>query len=344
MSTCGRMRAFHKTKISMKTLLEKLSTYSRVSEKEAYNFITDIKEKKLNPSQLVACMSFLIQRPISVEELTGFKNALLDLCVPVKLEKEAIDVCGTGGDQKNTFNISTLSAIVLAASGIPVAKHGNHGASSVSGSSDILNYFGYQFKSNSDGLNAELNKYNICFIHAPLFHPTLKEVAVQRKDLGIRTFFNLLGPLVNPARVNHKYIGVYDQNVQRFYNYVLQNEKSNYNLVHSLDGFDEISLTGSFKSVTNVSEELIDPFDLGYDPLHVMELSGGSTIGEAAGIFKNVLEDKATMAQKNVVVVNSAFAMQTFYPERSISDCILFCTEAIESRKAENLFKNLINN
>jgi anthranilate phosphoribosyltransferase len=327
----------------MKTTIEKLSKHTKLTEKEAYNFIIEIKEKKLNSSQLTACMSFLIKRPVSVEELTGFRNALLDLSIPVKFDKEAIDVCGTGGDQKNTFNISTLSAIVLAASGIPVAKHGNHGASSVSGSSDILKYFGYEFKTNSDDLSNEFNKYNICFIHAPLFHPTLKHVAEQRKELGIRTFFNLLGPLVNPARVKHKYIGVYNQEVGRLYNYVLQNDSSNYNIVHSLDGYDEISLTGAFKSITSTTEKLIDPFDLGFELFNETELSGGNTIEEAAKVFTSVLENKATIAQKNVVIANSAFAMQTYFPGRQIQDCIAVCKETIESKKAEHLFKNLIN-
>ncbi len=327
----------------MKTIVEKLSTHSKLTEKEAYNFIVEIKEKKLNSSQLVACMSFLIKRPVTVEELTGFKNALLDLSVKVKLEKEALDVCGTGGDQKNTFNISTLSAIVLAASGVPVAKHGNHGASSVSGSSDILKHLGYSFKRTSDELNKELNKHNICFMHAPLFHPTLKHVVEQRKELGIRTFFNLLGPLVNPARVKHKYIGVYNQEVGRLYNYVLQNENSNYNVVHSLDGYDEISLTGSFKSIGSDSEKLFEPEDLGFDSLKKKELFGGDTIEEAGRIFINVLENKATKAQKNVVVINSAFAMQTFFPNRTIRDCIETSRETIESKKASQLFKNLIN-
>jgi anthranilate phosphoribosyltransferase len=327
----------------MKMLLEKLSTQSKLTEKEAYKFIVAISEENCNSTQLVAAMSFLIKRPVSVEELTGFKNALLDLSVNISLGKEVIDVCGTGGDQKNTFNISTLSAIVLAASGVPVAKHGNHGASSVSGSSDILKYLGYNFKSTSGELNAELNKHNICFIHAPLFHPTLKHVAVQRKELGMRTFFNLLGPLVNPARVKHKYIGVYNNEVGRLYNYILQNDNSNYNIVHALDGYDEISLTGAFKCITNDSETIHEPFDLGFEALLKKELFGGDTIEEAARIFLNVLNNKATKAQTNVVVVNSAFAMRVYYPERSIRDCIAQCRETIESKKAGQLFKNLIN-
>lgn len=327
----------------MKTLLEKLSTNSKLSKKEAYKFIVGINEERFSTTQLVAAMSFLIKRPVTVEELSGFKNALLDLSVKVQLDKEAIDVCGTGGDQKNTFNISTLSAIVLAASGVPVAKHGNHGASSVSGSSDILKYLGYNFKTTSESLNAELERYNICFIHAPLFHPTLKNVSTPRKDLGIRTFFNLLGPLVNPARVKHKYIGVYNQEVGRLYNYVLQNENSNYNIVHAFDGYDEISLTGTFKAIGNDNERIYEPIDFGFSPLLKKEIFGGDMIEEAGRIFLNVLNDKATKAQTNVVLINSAFAMQTYFPHKSIMDCIEVCKETIESKKASQLFKNLIS-
>lgn len=327
----------------MKTLLEKLSTHAKLSEKEAYQFIVNINEEKFNPTQLVAAMSFLIKRSVTVEELTGFKNALLDLSIKVELDKEAIDVCGTGGDQKNTFNISTLSAIVLAASGVPVAKHGNHGASSVSGSSDILKHLGYNFNTSSTELNQELNEFNICFIHAPLFHPTLKHVAMQRKELGIRTFFNLLGPLVNPARVKHKYIGVYNQEVGRLYNYVLQSENTNYNVVHSLDGFDEISLTGIFKTISNDSEKIQEPIDLGFELVSEQELFGGNSIEDAGRIFLNVLNNEATKAQTNAVIANSAFAMQTYFPERSIQDCISECKETIQSKKANQLFKNLIS-
>ena len=327
----------------MKTLLEKLSTHVKLTEKEAYQFIVNINEEKFNSTQLIAAISFLIKRSVSVEELAGFKNALLDLSIKVNLDKEAIDVCGTGGDQKNTFNISTLCAIVLAASGVPVAKHGNQGASSVSGSSDILKYLGYKFKPTSEELNDELNEYNICFIHAPLFHPTLKHVANQRKELGIRTFFNLLGPLVNPAKVKHKYIGVYNQEVGRLYNYVLQKEGSKFTIVNSQDGYDEISLTGTFKTISNENEKIYEPIDLGFDPLPKEELFGGTAIKEAGRIFLNVLNNEATKAQTDVVLINSAFGMQIYFPGRSIQDCIAKCKETIESKKASQLFKNLIS-
>ncbi len=249
----------------MKTQFEKLATPHRLSEKEAYELIFDINENKFNHTQLSSLLAFYIKRPVSVEELSGFRKALLDLSTTITLDKEAIDVCGTGGDQKNTFNISTLSALVLAASGIPVAKHGNYGSSSLSGSSDILKYFGYEFKTTSTELNKELNENNLCFIHAPIFHPALKKVAIPRKEIGIRTFFNLLGPLVNPARVNYQYIGVYNLEVARLYHYVLQ--KTNYNIVHSISGYDEISLTSPFKCITNKIEKVYEPFDLGYSTL-----------------------------------------------------------------------------
>lgn len=327
----------------MKTLFEKLYNDQTLSKQEAYELIVNIKEEKFNSTQLVAIMTFFNNRSVCVNELIGFKEALLDLSVNVKLDKEAMDVCGTGGDGKNTFNISTLSAFVLAASGIPVAKHGNHGSTSISGSSDILKYFGYDFKTTSQELNQELEKFNLCFIHAPLFHPTLKLVAKQRKELGVRTFFNLLGPLVNPARVKYKYIGVYNLEVARLYNYVLQDQDSKYCLVHSLDGYDEVSLTSAFKCIGNSSERTFEPFDLGYEYLKQEQISSGSTIKYAAEIFVNVLSNKATEEQKKVVIVNSALAMNCYDSQRSITDCIQHCKETIESKKAFHLFNQIIN-
>jgi len=328
----------------MKTLFEKLSVGHRLSQAESYELIFGISESKLNPTQVAALLAFYIKRSVSVEELLGFKNALLDLSVKVQLDRDAIDVCGTGGDHKNTFNISTLSAFVLAASGIPVAKHGNYGSSSVSGSSDILNHFGYRFKTTSAELNEDLAKHNLCFIHAPLFHPALKAVAPQRKELGIRTFFNLLGPLVNPARLNYQYIGVYNREVARLYNYVLQEGNSHYCIVHSVDGYDEVSLTSPFTFITNSKEKIYEPFDLGFENLQAADLYSGTTIKEAADIFLNVLSDTATPEQINVVVVNSALAMHCYRPQLSPEECISVCRESIESKKALHVFKNCISN
>ncbi len=325
-------------------LLEKLYTEHQLSEKEAYNLIINIKEEKFNATQIAALITFFIKRPITVSELRGFKNALLDHSIPVMLDKEAIDVCGTGGDYKNTFNISTLSSFVLAACGAPVAKHGNYGSSSVSGSSDILKHFGYNFKTTSEELNKELNDFNLCFIHAPLFHPTLKLVAAQRKELGIRTFFNLLGPLVNPARVKNKYIGVYNLEVARLYNYVLQDQNSNYCIVHSIDGYDEVSLTSAFKCISPKGEKFYEPIDCGYSYIGEEEIFAGNSIEESAKIFSEVLNATATQAQKRVVIINSALAMHCFYQKRSLADCMAAFEEAIESKKALNVFKRIINN
>ena len=327
----------------MKTTFEKLCHGHNLSETEAYQLFQNICEGKLNASQMSAIMTFYIARPITANELNGFKNALLDVCVPVTIERNAIDVCGTGGDQKNTFNISTLSALVIAAAGVTVAKHGNYGSSSVSGSSDILNYLGYQFKNNSDDLNKELDKHNICFMHAPLFHPALKIVATQRKELGVRTLFNMLGPLVNPARVSHRYVGVYGLDIARLYHYILQQNNSNYTLVHTLDGYDEISLTTTFKCISSKYEKTIEPIDLGFKLQNQQSISGGETIKDAADIFLNVLKNECTNEQKNVVLVNSAFAMNCYNPKLSVMECIAVCKETIESKKTYLLFKQLVS-
>ncbi len=328
----------------METTFNLLCRGHNLTETEAYSLFQQIVQGELNASQITAIMTFYIARPITVQELNGFRNALLDVCVPVNIEQEAIDVCGTGGDQKNTFNISTLAALVLAASGVTVAKHGNYGSSSVSGSSDILNYLGYQFKNNSDDLNRELDKHNICFMHAPLFHPALKAVATQRKELGVKTLFNMLGPLVNPAKVKHRYIGVYGLDIARMYQYILQQSNSNYTIVHSLDGYDEVSLTQSFKHITTTTEKIIEPIDLGFAIQNQESIFGGNTIQESADIFLNVLKNECTPQQKNVVIANSALAMQCYNKSLSISDCISNCKESIDSKKTYTLFKNLIAN
>ena len=328
----------------MKSTFDSLCQGHNLTETEAYGLFQNICEGNFNASQISAIIAFYIARPITVQELTGFKNALLDVCVPVNLHKDAIDVCGTGGDQKNTFNISTLSAIVIAASGVPVAKHGNYGSSSVSGSSDILNYLGYQFKNNSDDLNKELDKHNICFMHAPLFHPTLKTVATQRKELGVRTLFNMLGPIANPAKVKYRYIGVYGLDIARMYHYMLQKSNASYAIVHSLDGYDEVSLTNSFKYITSTYEKTIEPMDLGFQVQSQLSISGGSTMKESAEIFLNVLKNECTLEQKNVVLINSALAMQCFNNKLNVAECVDICRESIESKKVYTLFKNLTTN
>ncbi|MES2516295.1 MAG: anthranilate phosphoribosyltransferase [Bacteroidota bacterium] len=328
----------------MKTSFQLLCHGHILSNTEAYQLFQGICEGHFNTAQIAAIIAFYITRPVTVNELTGFRKALMEICIPVKLNKSAIDVCGTGGDEKNTFNISTLSALVLAAAGLPVAKHGNYGSSSVSGSSDILKYLGYKFKSNSQDLNREFNKHHICFLHAPLFHPALKAVSTQRKELAVKTFFNLLGPLANPADIHFRYVGVYGLEVARIYNYILQKDTANYCIVHSNDGYDEISLTSSFKYITKQAEQTIEPEFLGFKRLQPQEIFGGNTIKEASRIFLNVLQNECTIAQKNVVIVNSALAMNAFDTKKPIHECVEICKEIIESKQTYSLFKNLIAN
>ncbi|MBA2613104.1 MAG: anthranilate phosphoribosyltransferase [Bacteroidetes bacterium] len=324
-------------------MFQKLCSGHILSQQEAHDLMLDIASQKMNEYQLSISIGIYQTRHISMQELSGFKNALMDLSVKVGLHKPCIDVCGTGGDKKNTFNISTLSAFILAAAGVPVAKHGNYGASSVSGSSDVLKHFGYQFKSDPSELNYDLEKHNMCFIHAPLFHPALKMAAPVRKNIGIGTFFNLLGPLVNPADPQFRYIGTFNSKIARMYNYILQNSGHNYTIVHSLDGYDEISLTSETKLYTNLKETMIDNFDFNFSKLAANDLYGGETIADAAAIFLNVLQNKATRAQTEVVLANTALAMNCYYPNITLHDCIERSKDAIISNKAYSLFKNLIN-
>ena len=325
-------------------MFQKLCTGHILSEREAYVLMLDLASQKINEYQISILIGIFQTRHISLQELNGFKNALLELAIKIELHKPCIDVCGTGGDKKNTFNISTLSAIILAAAGIPVAKHGNHGASSVSGSSDILKYFGHQFKSNPVELNFDLEKHNICFIHAPLFHPSLKNVAPIRKSLGMSTFFNLLGPLVNPANPKYRYIGTFNSKIARMYNYILQESNQEFTIVHSLDGYDEISLTNETKIYTNTKETLVSSKDFGFTKLQARDLYAGETLEEAAEIFVNVLQNSGTRAQQEVVIANTAMAMNCYLPHLSLNDCIAKSQEAVDSKKAFKLFKNIINN
>lgn len=322
-------------------MFKKLCNGHILSESEAHTLFSDLASNKISEFQISTMIGIYQTRHISVSELTGFKNALIEKCIPVKLDKKGIDVCGTGGDKKNTFNISTLSAIVLAASGIPVTKHGNFGASSISGSSDVLKYLGHQFKSNSSGLNSDLEKHNICFIHAPLFHPGLQHAGSVRKDLKINTFFNLLGPLVNPANPPFRYIGTFNSKIARMYNYILQDTNNKYIIVHSVDGYDEVSLTGESKIYSNNGETIIDSSEFGFPKLNSNELYGGQSLESAAKIFLNVLQNEATFAQKQVVLANSALALKCYQATLSIQESLEIVTEALESKKAFQLFKKL---
>ncbi len=327
----------------MNEIYLKLSAGHHLSVPEAEILMKGLCEQQFNEYQVAFILGLFKTRIMEVDELTGFRNALMQLCVPVTLQTPTIDVCGTGGDNKNTFNISTLSAFVLAASGIPVAKHGNFASTSISGSSDILKHFGFTFKTTELELNADLEKYNLCIIHAPNFHPALKNVGPVRRGLKTNTLFNLMGPLVNPAQTEFKYVGVFNRSVARLYNFFLQTGTTQYCLVNSLDGYDEISLTSDVLVTTHTGEQVISKDELPFKPNTPEEISAGNSIEDAANIFVAVLKDEASEAQKNVVLINSAFAMRC-YTNKDLDECIAVCSESIESKRAFRLFNKIIEN
>ncbi len=327
----------------MNDIYIKLSAGHHLSVEEAEVLMISLCEQQFNEHQVAFILGLFKIRVMDLNELTGFRNALMKLCIPVKLYKPTIDVCGTGGDNKNTFNISTLSAFVLAASGIPVAKHGNFASTSISGSSDILKYFGYTFKTNEHELNGDLEKNNLCFIHAPNFHPAMKNLVPVRKGLKTNTLFNLMGPLVNPAQTEFKYVGVYNRSVARLYNFFLQTGTTHYYLVNSLDGYDEISLTSDVLIITNDNENVISKDELPFKPIKAGEINAGNSIEDAAKIFISVLKDEASEAQKNVVIINSAFAMRC-HTNKDLGECIAICRESIVSKKSFQLFNRIIQN
>jgi len=328
----------------MKKILNRLFEHQPLTQEGAREVLLKISNGEYNPSQITAFISIYLMRTITVEELLGFREALLELSISVDLQGvESIDVCGTGGDGKDTFNISTASAFVLAAAGYKVSKHGNYGVSSICGSSNVLEYLGYQFTADVDLLRRQLDQTNICFFHAPLFHPALKSVGPIRKELGVKTFFNLLGPLVNPCRPSHQMVGVFNLKVMRLYQYLMQQSDVNYTIVHAIDGYDEISLTGESKVIQRGKEALVSPRQFGLPTLTQTSLHGGVDIKSAADIFTSVLGGKGTESQNAVVAANVGLAIQTFEPNLSITDCVDRAKETILSGRALETLTSLIN-
>lgn len=328
----------------MKHVLNKLYEQQRLTETEAKEVLMNMANNQHNNSEMASFITVFLMRPISVNELAGFREALLELAIKIDLsEFNTIDLCGTGGDEKNTFNISTLTSFVVAGTGNKVAKHGNYGVSSVSGSSNMLEYLGYNFTNNEDVLKRQLDTANICFLHAPLFHPAMKHVAPVRKELGIKTFFNILGPLVNPGNPQNQLVGVYSMEIARLYNYLLQNTSTNYSIVFSIDGYDEISLTSGFKILMKDHEYFMTPEDVGMKRLRQEEISGGNSVEEAATIFAEILDGKGTKAQNNVVLVNAAFALKTIDKNKSFETAFEDAKRSLFGLKAKDCLNKLIN-
>lgn len=327
----------------MKHILNRLFEHQYLSSEEAAEIMINIGSGKYNENQIAAFISVFLMRSITVDELAGFQKALLDMCHRVDLSAfDPIDIVGTGGDEKNTFNISTLSCIVLAGAGYKVSKHGNYGATSVSGSSNAMEQHGVKFTTDVDKLRRSIEETNLAYLHAPLFNAALKTVAPIRKSLGVRTFFNLMGPLVSPVIPRRQCLGVYNLKMARLYDYTYQQAGVDFAIIHSLDGYDELSLTGDMKIIRNTGEEVVKPSDLGFKTIRQEELFCGDTIEKASVLFDSVLENTCTEAQKNVVLANSAVAIQVICPELSFADAVAQARESLESGKALKNFKKFL--
>ena len=329
----------------MKPLLQRLFQHQTLTKQEAYDTLVKITEAAYKPEQVASFLTVFRMRSITVDELSGFRAALLDLARKVDLtDYETTDMCGTGGDGKNTFNISTLSAFLVAGAGHKVAKHGNYGVSSVCGSSNVMEHLGYTFSNDEDALKRQLDTAGICFLHAPLFHPAMKEVAPIRRSLGVRTFFNMLGPLVNPSKPQHQIVGVFNLELARLYQYIFQQEgKKSYTILHSLDGYDEVSLTGPVKAVSVDAEQVLQPEDFPLPQLTPESLFGGDSVPEAADIFTTILEGRGTDSQNAVLAANAGLAIKNFRPGDSLESCVAAAKESLASGMALNAFRKLVN-
>ncbi|MDR1273104.1 MAG: anthranilate phosphoribosyltransferase [Odoribacteraceae bacterium] len=328
----------------MAGVLNRLFAHQCLTRDEARAILSDMATGKYNESQIASFITVYLMRSISVEEILGFRDALLEARVNVDGLRayDPVDIVGTGGDGKNTFNISTAACLVVAGAGYKVVKHGNHGATSVSGASDVMEEHGVKFSTEIAVHERSLDASNIAYLHAPLFNLALKTVAPARKALGVRTFFNILGPLVNPLAPRRQVLGVYDLKMARLYNYIYQESGNDFTIVHGLDGYDEISLTGPFKVIDKRGERIYTPEALGFDRVNPAELHGGETPGEAARVFDSVLDNTATAARKNVVIANAAMAIRTIAPGEDLHACIDRARESLESGAARRCFTRFL--
>jgi len=325
-------------------MLNHLIDNKTLNRQEAEELLTNIATGTYSEPEIAAFLTVYLMRSITVDELSGFRDALLNLCIRIDLSGfDTMDVCGTGGDGKDTFNISTATTFVLAGAGAKVAKHGNYGVSSACGSSNILEFFGYKFSTDQDKLLREIEQTGVCFLHAPLFNPAMKNVAPVRRALKIKTFFNMLGPMVNPSFPKKQLVGVYSLELARLYNYLYQFSDIQFAIVHSLDGYDEVSLTSDFKYIRNGVEQIISLPSFGYGRTLPSELTGGSTVQEAASTFIRILDGEGTNAQNNVVLANTELALSCYYPDKSGNACRDLAHESLFSGMARKKFKQLID-
>lgn len=328
----------------MKKILQYLFEHKSLTREQAMEVLVDISNGKYNEHEITSFITVYLMRSITIDELMGFRDALLSLAVKANLGVDnAIDIVGTGGDGKDTFNISTLACFIVAGAGQPVVKHGNYGASSISGSSNVMEQLGYKFKNEEASLAKEVKEAGICFLHAPLFHPALKTVGPLRRNMGVRTFFNMLGPIVNPAQPKFQLIGVYNLEMARIYNYVLQLLDKEFTIIHSLDGYDEISLTTDTKILSNTGESIRTPYQLGKKRVFAAELEGGNTVAEAAAIFKNIIEGNGTWSQNAVVLANAAMALHVTGKYENYDLAFQAAVNSLETGAANNCLQKLIS-
>jgi anthranilate phosphoribosyltransferase len=327
----------------MKKILQYLFEHKTLSKQQAKETLIAIGKGFYNEHEITAFVTVYLMRSITIPELEGFRDALLELSIKLHVDGiEVMDIVGTGGDGKNTFNISTLSCFVVAGAGHKVAKHGNYGASSVSGASNVMEQLGYKLKNNTDALRKEIDEAGICFLHAPFFHPALKTVGPIRKNLAVRTFFNMLGPMVNPAEPAYQLVGVYNLEMARIYNYLLQQTGKAFTIIHGLDGYDEISLTNDTKVITNKGEKVMTPIELGKRMVQASDIYGGNTVEEAAKIFNRIIKGEGTFAQNAVVLANSAMALHCTGAYKTYNDAYEAAVDSLDSGKAYNALKNLL--
>lgn len=327
----------------MKKILQYLFEHKTLTKESAKEVLVNIGKGMYNEHEVTAFMTVYLMRSITIEELQGFRDALLELCVKTDLsEFETMDIVGTGGDGKNTFNISTLACFIVAGAGQKVAKHGNYGASSISGASNVMEQLGYKFKIQNEKLKKELDEAGICFLHAPLFHPALKTVGPIRKNLAMRTFLNMLGPMANPADPSYQLVGVYNLEMARIYNYLLQLSGKPFTVIHSLDGYDEISLTSDTKVITNEGERIMTPEQLGKRMVSPQDISGGNSVEDAAKIFATILKGEGTWAQNAVVLANAAMALHCTGKFNKYDDAYNAAVESLESGKANKALVKLL--
>lgn len=326
----------------MKDILNRLINQEKISKQEAKSVLVNISKGDYNTSQIASFLTVYMMRSISVDELDGFREALLDLCLPIDLSAyNTIDLCGTGGDGKDTFNISTLASFVTAGAGVKVAKHGNYGVSSTCGSSNVLEFLGVNFTNSQDKIEKSIDQAGICILHAPLFHPAMKNVAPIRKELGVKTFFNMLGPMVNPSFPQNQMVGVFNLELARMYGYLFQNTDKNYAILHDLAGYDEISLTNNTKMITNKEDKMFNPSELGITSIKQSDIYGGKSIKESATIFMEILNGNGTIAQQNVVCANAGLAISVV-EKTTHFEGFEKAKESLQSKKALKGFKKLL--